>query len=112
MMENRMARSLLDQYPVQTNSVGRIVDGEAVIVFPESGQVKVLNQVGARIWSLMDGSRTVQNIAEVICDEYQVEKEHAEADVLEFTEKLEKTGVVTLVAEPLSAGTGLDEAAA
>ena len=107
-----MARSLLDQYPVQTDSVGRIVDGEAVIVLPESGQVKVLNRVGARIWSLMDGSRTVHAIAEIICDEYQVDEEQAVADVLEFTEQLEMAGVVTLVAEPLSASRGLDEAKA
>ena len=40
----------LDSIPVMLPTVvGRVVDEEAVLVLPEQGQVKVLNQVGARI---------------------------------------------------------------
>jgi hypothetical protein len=77
------------------NVVGRMVDGEAVLVLPDQGQVKVLNPVGARIWSLADGSRSIAQIAQVICDEYEVDPEQAQADVLEFFARLEDKGVVS-----------------
>ena len=39
-------------------AIGRIVDREAVIVLPQKGKVKVLNEVGAAIWDLIDGQPT------------------------------------------------------
>lgn len=77
------------------NVVGRMVDGEAVLVLPDQGQVKVLNPVGARIWSLADGSRSIAQIAQVICDEYDVDPQQAQADALEFFTRLEDKGVVS-----------------
>jgi len=72
--------------------VGRIVDGEAVLILPEQGKVKVLNQVGGRIWELVDGTRTVAEIAAIICQEFEVEPVRAQADTLAFAaELLEKS---------------------
>lgn len=74
--------------------VGRVVDDEAVLVLPEKGKVKVLNEVGARIWSLVDGKRSVRQIAAEICREYQVEQFEAEEDTLAFLNDLAGRGVV------------------
>lgn len=74
--------------------VGRVVDGEAVLVLPDQGQVKVLNEVGARFWSLADGSRSIAQIAQAICTEYDVDPDQAEADALEFFTSLSDKGVV------------------
>jgi hypothetical protein len=76
--------------------VGQVIEGEAVLVLPERGEVKVLNQVGARIWQLADGHRTLGDIVAVICAEYAVEPAQAQADVLEFAAELERKGVVKL----------------
>jgi hypothetical protein len=79
----------LDSYPTPNPTVaGSIVEGEAVLVLPEQGQVKVLNEVGARVWSLADGTRTVRDIVAVICAEYDVEPTRAEADTLGFLAEL------------------------
>ena len=40
--------------------VYQIVDGEAVVVLPQAGQIKVLNEVGTRIWSLLADHPNVQ----------------------------------------------------
>lgn len=94
----------LDGYPVQNPTViGRTIDDEAVLVLPEQGQVKVLNEVGARIWSLADGTRTLRDIAAVICAEYDVEPAQAEADALDFVAELAERGVVSLSARPVPA---------
>ncbi len=86
----------LDSYPVPNPAVvGSIVEGEAVLVLPEQGQVRVLNEVGARIWALADGTRTVQDIVTAICTEYDVEPSQAEADALAFLTGLEAKGVIS-----------------
>jgi hypothetical protein len=85
----------LDSYPVPNPAVvGRLVEGEAVIVLPEQGQVKVLNEVGARIWALADGTRTLRQIATALGDEYEVDQAQAEADVLDFVAQLAERGII------------------
>jgi len=92
----------LNSYPVPNlKVVGRIVDNEAVLVLPEQGQVKVLNEVGARVWKLTDGSVTAREIAGKISAEYQVEKITAEEDVVDFIELMVKHKVIKLSDSPI-----------
>lgn len=72
----------------------QIVDGEAVLVLPQAGQIKVLNEVGTRIWSLLNGTLTVSEIADRICLEYYVELAQVEVDILEFLADLEKKEII------------------
>lgn len=90
--------SALDRYVVpDPNVIGHVIDNEAVLVLPEQGKVEVLNEVGARIWSLADGTRTVREIAAAIGAEYDVDPAQAEADTLAFVMELAQRGVVRLV---------------
>lgn len=75
--------------------VARSVENEAVLLLPEQGEVKVLNEVGARIWMLVDGSRSIADIAVVISAEYDVALSDAEADTLAFLQSLAERGLVT-----------------
>ena len=85
----------LESVPYRSEGViGRIVDGEAVLVLPEMGKVKVLNEVGGFIWSNVDGEKTVRKISELLAAEYEVGKPEAEEDVLTFVSDLEERGVV------------------
>ena len=87
----------LERYPIPHNQVaGRIIDDEAVIVLSESGEVEVLNAVGARIWELADGSRSLAQIIEQIVREFDVSLEQATTDVVEFVGVLEREKVVVL----------------
>lgn len=87
----------------QPGIVGQILNDEAVLLIPGKGEVKVLNAVGARIWSLADGTRTIAQIAAVIAAEYTVERAQAEADTLAFVAELAQREMVTLAAQPLDA---------
>ncbi len=92
---------VLDAVPTPVASVvGRVLDQEAVLVLPEKGQVKVLNEVGARIWSLVDGQRTIRQIVEAVCAEYSVDFITAEMDTRRFLEQLVERGALTLVHPP------------
>jgi hypothetical protein len=74
--------------------MGRVVDGEAVLVLPVKGKVKVLNEVGAFIWSKVDGVNTVRAISKSVCAEYDVDQSEAEKDSLAFLTDLEERDVI------------------
>jgi hypothetical protein len=79
----------LDMYPVPHPQVaGRVIDGEAVIILSESNLVNVYNPVGSRVWELCDGTRTVDDVIDLIVSEYEVNRERAQADVVAFIEQL------------------------
>ena len=77
--------------------IGKIVENEAVLVLAQRGEVKVLNEVAARIWSLVDGQRSIRTIAQMISQEYQVDDIQAQADTLEFLENLEQRGILSIL---------------
>jgi hypothetical protein len=87
----------LDMIPIPNPAVvGRIVDHEAVLVLPTKGQVKVLNEVGSRIWSYLDGTRTVSDIITMVQTEYAVSGQDAEEDTCAFLGQLADREIITL----------------
>jgi len=77
-----------------TGVISRMINSEAVLVLPTKGKVKVLNEVGARIWSLIDGVRTVGNISALIESEYAVSAEDAQRDTSIFLSQLEDREII------------------
>lgn len=77
------------------NVIGEEIEGEAVLLVPHAGTVIVLNAVGHSIWQLANGKRSVGEIIERICAEYEVELAQAKADVLAFLASLEQRGVIS-----------------
>mgnify|MGYP006187242461 CR=1 FL=1 len=55
--------------------------GEAVVLDAKSGQYYGLNELGARIFGLMDQPRRVGEIMEVIQDEYDVDESQLKSDL-------------------------------
>ncbi len=87
----------LHSYPVpHPQAASRTVEGSAVVVLADAGEVNVFNSVGTRIWELADGSRTVQQIIESIVAEFDVSSERATADVFEFLQSLVDARAVIL----------------
>ena len=87
----------LDTYMVPSSAaIGQMLEGEAVVLLPQQGTVKVLNEVGARIWALADGTRTARAIAAVLCSEYDIEQTQAETDVLDFGNDLVRRGMIAI----------------
>lgn len=56
--------------------------------FVEEGTEDEPSEVGDRIVELSDGTRTVREIAAVICDEFEVDEETALQDTVEFVKQL------------------------
>jgi hypothetical protein len=88
----------LDLIPViLANVIGRNLNDEAVLVDTTHAQVKVVNEVGAYIWSQIDGARSVREIADQVCKVYEIDQAQAEKDTLEFLVNLAQRGLVDLI---------------
>ncbi|MBI4787235.1 MAG: PqqD family protein [Chloroflexi bacterium] len=91
----------LNSYPIPHPQVAaRVVDGSAVVVLADSGEVNVLNAVGTRIWELADGSRSVREIADAIHAEFDVSAQDALRDAETFLEVLLEAKALELQAQP------------
>ena len=80
------------------NIIGRMTDDEAVLVMPQKGQVKVINEVGAVVWELIDGKRDVGQIVDEVCSQFDVDRVAAEADTLNFISELIKREIIFIPA--------------
>ena len=97
--------NLANRYPAPHSQVaGRVIDGEAVLVLADSGQVEILNEVGARVWELADGSRSLAQIVIAVTEEFDVGAEEAAADVLAFLDRLVAEDIIIMRDEPGPAG--------
>ena len=68
--------------------------GETAILDLKSGQYYGLNPVGARIWDLIQQSRSVTDVLNIIVGEYDVEAESCERDLFALLEELQGKGLV------------------
>ena len=88
----------LKSIPVPDPAIAsQYLDGEAVLVHPLRGKVKVLNAAGARIWQALDGHNTVAEIADHLCGFFDVPLETAEQDALRFVQNLADREFVTFL---------------
>jgi len=90
---------MLDKKVTRDENVAwRIIGDEAVLLSAEDSSVHSLDAVGTRIWELCDGEKTVSEIIDQVVSEFEVDRETAEKDVVEFIEELmqKEKSLVTL----------------
>ena len=68
--------------------------GEAVILSLHTGMYYGLGPVGARIWELLRTPTRVADIRDAIVQQYDVELERCERDVLELLRQLADQGLI------------------
>jgi hypothetical protein len=69
--------------------------GDTVILLtPVSGEYFTLNEVGARIWQLADGTLSVSDIARVLADEYDAPFEDIRTDALDVLGELQSADLL------------------
>jgi glycerol-3-phosphate O-acyltransferase len=76
--------------------IGRNLDNEAILVLTNKAEIKVINEVGAFIWLLVDGSRSIREIASNVSQEYDVDQAQSEADTVEFVADLVQRGILLI----------------
>ncbi len=85
----------LTMVPEKTSDlIWRSLDDGTVIINPEHGDVRVLNSVGAKVWELIDGHRSISQIAEEITSNYEVSFDDASRDLQDYLEIMLAQGLL------------------
>ncbi|MET0283415.1 MAG: PqqD family protein [Polyangiales bacterium] len=79
---------------VSPNQVSTSLGHEAVILGADAGEYFGLNEVGARIWELVQQPVQVSEICSQICAEYEARADEVERDVLELLTELRERGLL------------------
>ena len=78
------------------NVVSRELEGEAVILNLETGVYFGLNEVGTRIWALIQEHRSLGKVFEAMRAEYGASPEALKSDLLQLVEELRAKGLVSV----------------
>jgi hypothetical protein len=70
------------------------VQGRAVVVAPARREVHELDETATFLWGVLARERTIGELVEALCEEYEVDPDAAEKDVRAFVETLEEKGLV------------------
>lgn len=89
-----MPDRVLRARPAALSTVGPT--GAAAILDPESGQFYSLNEVGARVWSLLSVGTTFDTILEQLQNEYDVTGERLGADVEQLLRQFVSVGLIDM----------------
>lgn len=64
------------------------IDGEKVMMSPETGDYFGLKDTANRIWELLEEPRGVEQIVQKLTEEYEVEEDQCFRDILPFLEEM------------------------
>jgi len=79
--------------------VFRKIGDECILVPIRQGvgdldSIYTLNETAARIWEMVDGSRSVREIREALLEEFEISHDEAEKDLIEHLQQLESIKLV------------------
>jgi hypothetical protein len=74
----------------------RALEAEAVLLNLKSGVYFGLNNVGTRAWQLLGEHKTLGRVCDVMIDEYEVDRDVLEKDLLELGRQLQDAGLASV----------------
>jgi Coenzyme PQQ synthesis protein D (PqqD) len=74
--------------------VSCLLGDEAAILNLKNTVYYGLDPVGARVWDLVQQARSVGEIRDALLDEYEVQPEQCERDLLELLKQLREQGLI------------------
>lgn len=90
-----------DRIPVVAPDIlARAMDDGLVIVSPQAGKVRVLNEIGSAIWQLIDGQRSVAQIQAAMLETFAVEPDELRQDLEAFLAELLQRKLIVWRATP------------
>ena len=72
------------------------VDGEMVLLDMNSENYFGLDEVGTTIWQAMQEKEILQEVYDTMLDQYDVEPEILERDLIDFVQKLSESGLIEI----------------
>lgn len=75
-----------------------------VVINLQESTFHVLNRLGARIWTAVDGRRTIADIVDCLLPDYDIERSQLERDCRDFLAAMQRAGILDIVVLPGSKG--------
>lgn len=72
------------------------IDGEKAMMNLNKGQYFMLNEVGSRIWEIINNECSVEEIIVNLMKEYEVDKETCEQSTFEFLGRLNNAELISV----------------
>ena len=72
------------------------LDGEIVMMSVDKGEYYGLDAIGSRIWALLKEPRKVSELCAILTEEFDVEREQCERDVLTFLNEMATDSLVSV----------------
>ena len=73
------------------NAFQSIAEEGGLVVVPEKSEVNVLNPVGSKIFSMLDGKHSREEIVRAVVEEFDVTEDDANRDLDRFLQELKKS---------------------
>jgi hypothetical protein len=70
------------------DQVSSVLDDEVVILNTNTGKYFNLNPVGSRVWEIIETPSSIEAIVNQIMDEYSVDRDRCQSDIIQLTGKL------------------------
>lgn len=70
------------------------LDGEKVMMNLDKGEYFMMNEVGSRIWEIINETMNVKGIVAALRSEYEVDEETCTDTVIEFLERLNNADLI------------------
>jgi len=86
---------------VSQDQVSCDLSGESAILNLKAGVYYGLNEVGTRIWKLIQEPRRVGDLRDAILEEYEVEPDRCEADIMVLLQDLLDNGLIEVKNESI-----------
>lgn len=87
-------------YPRRRQVPWRPLDTEALVVDVKTGLLYPLNGVGARIWQLCDGERSLDDIVVALATEFDADEATIREDARRFVDELAEANLITIDTTP------------
>jgi hypothetical protein len=88
--------TLADHPRQASHTTFEVVDGQAVIIDLNAGAYVALNETGSFLWERLDGEKTLETLAHVLAETYDVSPEVTRSDVLALARELLEAGLIDL----------------
>lgn len=75
-------------YTQNKDIIGSPIDDEMVMMDVDKGSYFGLNSMGSEIWNLIEEPKTIQQLVNILTDEYEISQNECETEVTKFIEAL------------------------
>lgn len=81
--------NVLDRHPHRSEGIlSQEAHGQTVLLRLDDGSYYALDEVGARVWELCDGRRSLGDVVATLCAEFEAPEQTVRDDVLDFVSQL------------------------